>query len=247
MITMRIIVTGDYNEMGSLAAKEVAQTIKAKPNAVLGLPTGSTPLAMYNKLIIMHQKYNLSFEKVTTFNLDEYIGLDRDHVNSFNFFMFENFFNHIDIDETNINIPNGSAGDPRKECAEYEAKIAKAGGIDFVVLGIGVNGHIAFNEPSDHFPASTHIATLDESTVQANARFFESIDEVPRYAITMGIGNIMHCRKIMLLANGKAKAHAIKQALQGPITPALPGSALQLHRDVTVVLDTEAASLLTLT
>lgn len=244
---MKIKVTNSYSEMSSVAASKVAKIIEEKPNAVLGLPTGNTPLGMYHELIAMHQKANLSFEKVTTFNLDEYIGLERDHINSYNYFMFHNFFKHIDIDKANINIPNGNTEDPKEECAEYEKKIAKAGGIDLIILGIGVNGHIAFNEPSDHFPASTHIVTLDQSTVQANARFFMSVDEVPRFAITMGIGSIMHCRKIMLLANGEAKAQAVKEALQGPITPALPGSALQLHKDVTVILDTGAASRLTLT
>ncbi|HHY11554.1 MAG TPA: glucosamine-6-phosphate deaminase [Firmicutes bacterium] len=242
---MKIIVAADYDEMSGLAAQTVAQSIKANPSAVLGLPTGSTPLGMYRNLIKMHKEGSLSFKNVTTFNLDEYVGLQKTHVNSFRYFMYENFFNHIDIQEGNINIPDGNSKDPEKECIAYEAKITNAGGIDLMVLGLGNNGHIGFNEPAGHFPASTHVAELDESTVQANARFFESIDEVPRFSITMGIGSIMRCRRILLLAGGQVKAPAIRGALEGPVTPALPGSVLQFHPNVTVVLDTGAASLLT--
>ncbi len=243
-VAVKITVAENYYELSNLAAHKVAQVIRSRPDTVLGLPTGSTPLGLYQELISIHRDTKLSFKNVTTFNLDEYVGLEPDDVNSFHYFMNENFFRHIDIDKDCINIPDGNAPDVEMECAEYERKIADAGGIDLMILGLGNNGHIGFNEPNTHFPAITHKVKLDQSTIQANARFFHSIGQVPRFAVTMGIGSIMHCRSIMLLANGKAKAPAVKAALEGPIIPALPASALQLHSDVTVILDKEAAGLL---
>jgi glucosamine-6-phosphate deaminase len=246
-MAIKVTVTDNYDELSNLAAGKVAQLVKSKPGkpgAVLGLPTGSTPLGMYRQLISMYQDGSLSFRDVSTFNLDEYVGLSPDNENSYHFYMQQNFFKHVDIKQHNINIPDSNAADVEAECAEYERKIETAGGIDLMVLGLGNNGHIGFNEPDSHFPARTHKVKLDESTIQANARFFSSIDEVPRFAVTMGIGSIMRCRSIMLLASGKAKAPAVKGALEGPITPALPASALQFHMDVTVILDKDAASLL---
>jgi glucosamine-6-phosphate deaminase len=242
---VKIIVASDYDEISRLAADRVAELVRQDPGAVLGLPTGSTPLGMYRNLIRMHRESGLSFKNVTTFNLDEYVGLSPDDENSYRYYMYQNFFNHIDIQKQNINIPDGTAEDLEQECVDYENKILSAGGIDLMVLGLGNNGHIGFNEPSDHFPNATHVTELDDSTIQANARFFESIDQVPRYAITMGIGSIMRCRKILLLASGNAKARAIRGALEGPVTPLLPASILQFHPDVTVILDTDAASELT--
>lgn len=244
MTEMKIIVSANYDEMSRLAAEQVATLVRQNPKAVLGLPTGSTPIGMYRNLIEMYRQGTLSFKQVTTFNLDEYIGLPPGDVNSYRYFMFENFFKHIDIQEENIHIPDGNAEDLEQECIAYENKIRAAGGIDLMVLGVGNNGHIGFNEPGDHFPVATHVTKLDESTIQANARFFDSIDQVPRYAITMGIGSIMRCHRILLLASGKAKAQAIRGAIEGPVTPKLPASILQFHSDVTIMLDAEAASLL---
>ncbi len=243
-MAIKVIVTNNYDELSNLAASKVARLVKSKPCAVLGLPTGSTPLGMYKQLISMYQDRSLSFKDVSTFNLDEYAGLSPDNENSYHFYMQDNFFKHVDIKENNTHIPDSTAADTETKCAEYERKIEKAGGIDLMVLGLGNNGHIGFNEPDSHFPLKTHRVKLDESTIQANARFFSSIDEVPRFAVTMGIGTIMHCRSVILLASGKAKAPAVKGALEGPVTPALPASALQFHMDVTVILDKDAASLL---
>jgi glucosamine-6-phosphate deaminase len=200
---------------------------------------------MYRNLVEMHKQSKLSFKGVTSFNLDEYIGLRPGHKNSYRYYMYENFFKHVDILEHNINIPDGNSEDLEQECIDYEKKISDAGGIDLMILGLGSNGHIGFNEPADHFPVATHVTELDESTIQANARFFDSIDQVPRLSITMGIGSIMRCRQILLLASGKAKARAIGAALEGPVTPKLPASILQFHPDVTVILDADAASQLT--
>lgn len=241
---MKVIVTKNYEELSRLAAGHVADLLKSKPDAVLGLPTGSTPLGMYKELIAMNQKGELSFKGVTTFNLDEYEGLDRNDSNSYYRFMLDNFFSHIDIDGSKTNIPDAMSSDIPKECLKYEKKIEKAGGIDLMILGIGNNGHIGFNEPASYFAGITHRVKLHEETIQANSRFFSDIDSVPTYAITMGIKSIMHCRSIMLLASGKAKAEAIKKTLEGPITPDVPASVLQLHRDLTIIIDEKAASLL---
>lgn len=241
---MNLLIAGSYDEMSKLAAKRVASLIRSKPKAVLGLPTGSTPLGLYKELVAMYQDKVLSFKDITTFNLDEYEGLDCDNVNSYYRFMSDNFFNHVDINRKHTNIPMGKSEDFLKYCIEYEEKIKNSGGIDLMILGIGNNGHIGFNEPSEYFPGITHRVKLHKETIKANSRFFSCVEGVPRYAITMGIRSIMHSRSIMLLANGPGKAEAIKKAIREPITPKVPASVLQLHQDLTVIIDEEAASLL---
>ncbi|HCJ58300.1 MAG TPA: glucosamine-6-phosphate deaminase [Clostridiaceae bacterium] len=241
---MNIIFARDYDELSRLAAAKVADTMRSKPGAVLGLPTGSTPLGMYRELISMYKEGKLSFKDVTTFNLDEYEGIPKEDENSYYRFMRDNFFSHIDIDKERTNIPDGMSCDVEEECRDYERRIEKAGGIDLMVLGIGNNGHIGFNEPASYYAGITHRVKLHQNTIEANARFFGSVEKVPKYAVTMGIKSIMHCRSIMILASGKAKAGAIKKALEGSITPELPASVLQLHRDLTVIVDEEAGSLL---
>ena len=241
---MRLIIVDNYEEMSKEAARIMASCITLKPNAVIGLATGSTPLGMYEELINIYNKKEVNFENVKSFNLDEYYGLSKDNDQSYNYYMQENFFKYINIKPENINIPNGVAKDIKEECLSYENKIKEAGGIDIQVLGIGVNGHIGFNEPDVKFEAETHLVQLDDQTIESNARFFESREEVPTTAISMGIKTIMHSRKIVLLANGKSKAEAIIKALKGKITPDVPASILQLHLDVTVILDKEAASLI---
>lgn len=241
---MNIIFARDYDELSRLAAAKVADTMRSKPGAVLGLPTGSTPLGMYRELISMYKEGKLSFKDVTTFNLDEYEGIPKEDENSYYRFMRDNFFSHIDIDKERTNIPDGMSCDVEEECRDYERRIEKAGGIDLMVLGIGNNGHIGFNEPASYYAGITHRVKLHQNTIEANARFFGSVEKVPKYAVTMGIKSIMQCCSIMILASGKAKADAIKKALEGPITPELPASVLQLHRDLTVIVDEEAGSLL---
>lgn len=241
---MRIIIAKDYEEMSRRAAKIVAGQIFLKPNSVIGLATGSTPLLMYKELVNIHWSDGLDFSEITTFNLDEYIGLPADNINSYHYYMNDNLFSHVNMRKENIFIPNGMTSDIERECREFERGIAEKGGIDLQVLGIGNNGHIGFNEPDIKFEATTHEVKLDEETIQANARFFDNIDEVPKYAISMGIKTIMHARKILLLANGHSKAEALSKALYGGITPEIPASILQLHLDVTVVVDEECASFL---
>lgn len=241
---MKLLVAKTYEEMSKLAAEHVANLIKSNPKAVLGLPTGSTPLGMYKELISMYKDGALSFRGITTFNLDEYEGLDRNNPNSYYRFMLDNFFNHIDIEKDKTNIPDAKCSDIYKCCIEYEEKIKKVGGIDLMVLGLGNNGHIGFNEPAEYFPGITHRAKLHRETINANSRFFNSVDEVPKYAVTMGIRSIMHCRSILLIANGKVKAEAIRKAIKEPVTAKVPASVLQLHQDLTIIIDEEAASLL---
>jgi glucosamine-6-phosphate deaminase len=241
---MRIVVAKDYEEMSGRAAKIVAGQIFVKPNSVIGLATGSTPLMMYKELIRIHLEDGLDFSEIITFNLDEYIGLAEDNINSYHYYMFDNLFRHINIKKENIFIPNGMASDIERECRGFEENIRAKGGIDLQVLGIGNNGHIGFNEPDIKFEATTHEVKLDEETILANARFFDTIDEVPKFAISMGIKTIMHARKVVLLANGYSKAESLGKALYGGITPEIPASILQLHQDVTVVVDEECASFL---
>lgn len=238
---MRIVIAKDYEEMSRRAANIVAGQIFLRPNSAIGLATGSTPLQMYNELIRMYRSDELDFSEVMTFNLDEYIGLSAENINSYHYYMYNNLFNHIDIKKENIFIPDGMASDIEKECRDYEENIDAKGGIDLQVLGIGNNGHIGFNEPAVKFEATTHMVKLDEETILANARFFENIDDVPKYAISMGIKTIMHARKILLMASGYSKAEALYKALYGGITPEIPASILQLHQDVTVVVDEECA------
>lgn len=239
---MRIIVTENYEELSKKAADMVASQLILKPKSVIGFATGGTPIGMYREIVKMYSEGKFTFREVTTFNLDEYYGLDRDNPQSYYFYMMEHLFKHVDIDKNKINIPNGRAEDIEKECLEYEEKIEKAGGIDLQILGIGKNGHIGFNEPDVKFEAKTHLVRLDEDTIKANSRFFNSIEEVPTMAISMGIKTIMHARKIILLASGKEKADIIEKMVNAPITPDVPASILQLHPDVTLILDKEAAA-----
>ena len=241
---MRVLITDSYDQMGLEAAKIVAGQIYLKPNSVLGLATGSTPLSMYERLVAVHRTVGLDFSKVTTFNLDEYIGMGPDNPQSYHYFMQEHFFKHINIKPENVHIPNGMAQDIIAEGERYEQLIAAKGGIDLQVLGIGQNAHIGFNEPDVKFAATTHKVELDEETILANSRFFNNVDEVPRYAISMGIKTIMMAEHVILLANGRNKARAVYKAVCGDVTPEAPASILQLHRDVVVILDKEAAELL---
>lgn len=241
---MRVLITDSYDQMGLEAAKIVAGQIYLKPNSVLGLATGSTPLSMYERLVAVHRTVGLDFSEVTTFNLDEYIGMGPDNPQSYHYFMQEHFFKHINIKSENVHIPNGMAQDVIAEGERYEQLIAAKGGIDLQVLGIGQNAHIGFNEPDVKFAATTHKVELDEETILANSRFFNNVDEVPRYAISMGIKTIMMAEHVILLANGRNKARAVYKAVCGDVTPEAPASILQLHRDVVVILDKEAAELL---
>lgn len=241
---MKIIVTNSYDEMSRKAALTVASHIILRPYSVLGLATGDTPLGMYRKLIDFYNDGDIDFTEIKTFNLDEYYGLSRLDPQSYHNYMMENLFKHINIKNHNINIPDGMAQSIEEECKNYEEKIKNSGGIDLQILGIGRNGHIGFNEPDVKFEGTTHLVELDEDTIKANARFFESIEKVPTRAISMGIKTIMHARKILLLAHGKEKAQAIYKAVEGKITPEVPASVLQLHPDVTLIMDKEAASYL---
>ena len=239
---MRIIVTKSYEEMSMEATKIVAGQMYLKPESVLGLATGSTPLQMYKQLIAVHETVGLDFSRARSFNLDEYIGLAPENPQSYHYFMQQNFFSRINIKPENIYIPNGMAEDIEAEGKYYDSLIDQMGGIDLQVLGIGQNAHIGFNEPDVKFEATTHKVKLDEETIQANARFFADAEEVPRYAISMGIKTIMLARKVILLANGRNKAEAVYKAVCGSVSPAAPASILQLHRDVTVIVDQEAAA-----
>lgn len=241
---MRIIVTDSYEKMGMEAANIVAGQVYLKPASVLGLATGSTPVSMYQRLAAVHKTVGLDFSEVTTFNLDEYIGMSSDNPQSYHYFMQENFFRHINIRPENVYLPDGMADDMIAEGERYEKLIEAKGGIDLQVLGIGQNAHIGFNEPDVKFAATTHKVELDEETIQANSRFFASPSEVPRYAISMGIKTIMMAEHVILLANGRNKAQAVYKAVCGDVTPEAPASILQLHRDVVVIVDEEAASLL---
>ncbi|WP_378952666.1 glucosamine-6-phosphate deaminase [Pelosinus sp. sgz500959] len=241
---MRVVIAKDYEDMSQRAARIVAGQIYLKPNSVLGLATGSTPISMYKDLIRVHKEVGLDFSEVITFNLDEYLGLPISDEQSYYYYMFQNFFNHVNIKKENIYIPNGIMDDVELECKNYDDKIQKKGGIDLQVLGIGTNGHIGFNEPDIKFEATTHKVKLDDETINANARFFSTIEEVPRFAISMGIKTIMHAKKIILLASGENKAEVIFRALFEGITPEVPASILQLHQDVTVIVEENAAQLL---
>ena len=241
---VNLIVAKDAAEVGRLAADIFQELICAKPDCVLGLATGSTPLPLYRELIAREQAGKLSFAQVRSANLDEYKGLSGDHPQSYRYFMNENLFRHISIDPANTMVPDGLAEDVEAMCAAYEAAIESMGGVDIQLLGIGHDGHIGFNEPCDHFPAATHEVELEEITRQANKRFFDSIDEVPTAAYTMGIGTVMAARKVLLIATGKDKAEIVKQSFFGPVTPMVPASILQFHPDCTVIVDEAAASLI---
>ena len=241
---MRIIKTKDYADMSRKAANIIAAQVIAKPDCVLGLATGSTPIGTYKELIKAYENGDLDFSLVKTANLDEYRGLEKTNDQSYDYFMKDNLFNHININFENLNIPNGEKPDAEEECARYEAVVKALGGQDLQLLGMGHNGHIGFNEPADEFPKETHCVDLQESTIQANKRFFEKVEDVPTQAYTMGIGTIMQAKKILVVASGADKAEIVKKAFFGPITPQVPASILQLHPDVTVVVDEAAGSLI---
>jgi glucosamine-6-phosphate deaminase len=242
---MLVIVKDSYEEMSREGARIIADRLRKKPDLVLGLATGSTPLGMYKELIRMHREEGLDFSKVTTFNLDEYVGVPPEHDQSYHFFMKENLFDHINLDPRFVHVPHGMAKDVDLFCDWYEERIRRAGGIDIQVLGIGANGHIAFNEPGSSLGSRTRIKTLTGTTRQDNARFFASMDEVPKYAITMGVGTIMDAKELLLLANKKSKADAVLASVEGPVTASCPASIIQMHRRAFVVIDKEAASGLT--
>ena len=239
---MQIIIQDSYEQMSRAAAQEVANIVNLNPTAVLGLATGSTPIGLYQELIRMHREEGLDFSRVTTFNLDEYVGLPRNHKQSYHYFMQENLFKHINVPEQNIHIPSGTTQNHEAFCEWYERRIVECGGIDLQILGIGSDGHIAFNEPSSSLGSRTRIKTLAKRTIEDNARFFDTPEEVPVYAITMGVGTILEANKLLLVANGTSKAAAVAKAIEGPVTSMWTASALQLHRYVMVYLDREAAS-----
>lgn len=239
---MRIIVTADANEMSLKAAEIFIDEINRKPQLVLGLATGSTPLGLYREMIKAYREQRVNFSEVKSFNLDEYYGLAPLHPASYNYFMRQNLFNHINIKLENIHIPTGTVTDIQQYCQEYEEQIKNAGGIDLQLLGIGENAHIGFNEPGTHLGARTQLIKLSEETIRSNARFFTSIDEVPQEAISMGIKTIMRSRKIVLLASGEKKAEAIVKTVTGQVISAVPASVLQLHPNVVLIIDRAAAS-----
>jgi len=244
VILMRIILADNYEEMSKKAAAIVRNQIILKPDCVLGLATGDTPIGMYKELIKMHDNKEVDFSEVTTFNLDEYCKLNRDNTQSYYYYMNHNFFKHINVKKENTYIPNGAAKDIDEECRNYERQIKNKGGIDLQVLGIGANGHIGFNEPDINFEAETHLVKLDKMTIEANSRFFSSKDEVPTTAISMGIETIMKSRMIVLLANGEIKADAIYKTVKGKMCPEVPASIIQLHPNATMIIEKNAAKLL---
>lgn len=237
---MKIIRTEDYAEMSLQAGKLMAEKIRSNPRITLGLATGSTPKGLYQYLIKDHQENGTSYRNIKSVNLDEYIGLPLNDPNSYLYFMRENFFNHVDIDQNQTYVPNGAASDLEQECVRYEALIKELGGVDLQILGIGQNGHIGFNEPGTAFTSRTHIVTLEESTRQANSRFFNSMDEVPTHALSMGIASILDSKEIFLLASGEAKAKALAQLMNEGISEDFPASALKKHQNVTIIADKDA-------
>ena len=241
---MKVIKVKNYEELSRTAATIIAGVILSKPDCILGLATGSSPVGTYDQLTAMYKEGILDFSHVKSVNLDEYVGLDGSNDQSYRYFMNTNLFDHVNIDKNKTYVPNGLEEDSDKACADYNEIIRSVGGIDIQLLGIGGNGHIGFNEPGEAFEKETHCVDLTESTIKANARFFESMDEVPKQAYTMGIKNIMAAKKILLVATGSAKADALYKSLYGPITPNVPASILQLHQDVTVVADEDALSLI---
>ena len=238
---MKVIITKNYEEMSEKAYEIVRDVIKANPNAVLGLATGSSPIGLYDDLVKAYERGEISFKNIRTVNLDEYVGLDYSSDQSYVYFMRKNLFERVDIDLANTNLPDGKAKDLEAECARY-TKLVEGMQPDVQVLGLGSNGHIAFNEPGTPFDSTTHVVKLTESTIKDNSRLFKNIDEVPRSALTMGIANIMNAKKIVVVANGANKADAIYKTVKGEITEAVPASILQKHPDVTIVCDELAAA-----
>jgi len=238
---MEVVVLPTYEEMSKAAAQIVVEVLNEKPNAVLGMATGSTPLGLYQELVRLHREEGLDFAQVTTFNLDEYVGLRPKHPQSYHSFMQENFFQHVNISPGNIYIPSGTTSNYRSFCDWYEQRIQECGGIDVQILGIGSDGHIAFNEPGSSLSSRTRLKTLAQSTIEDNARFFERKEDVPIYAITMGVGTILEARKLLLLASGENKAEAVGAMVEGPVTAMNTASALQLHPEALVFLDESSA------
>ena len=240
---MKIIHAKDYEDMSRKAANIISAQVILKPDCVLGLATGSTPIGAYHQLIKWYEKGDIDFSQVHTYNLDEYRGLSHDDVQSYHYFMRDNLFDHINIDQANTHVPDGSNLDAEAACKEDDRIVAAAGYPDLQLLGIGNNGHIGFNEPDDHFSAGTHCVDLTESTIQANSRLFEKEEDVPRQAYTMGTQTIMYARMILVVANGEKKAQAVRDMCYGPVTPSCPASILQLHTNCVLVADEAALSL----
>ena len=241
---MQIIKAKDYNELSRRAAHVIAAQVILKPDCVLGLATGSSPIGTYKELIEWYNKGDLDFSGVSTVNLDEYKGLTRDNDQSYYYFMHDNLFSHVNIDPANTHLPDGTEPDSEKACAEYNEVIASMGGVDLQLLGLGHDGHIGFNEPNDEFDKETHCVDLTEMTIEANKRFFNSIDEVPRQAYTMGVGTIMRAKCVLMVVSGKDKAQILKDAFFGPVTPQVPASILQFHPNFVLIADEDALSLI---
>lgn len=239
---MKIYKAKDYKDMSRKAANIISAQVIMKPNCVLGLATGSTPIGTYDQLVEWYNKGDLDFSEVTTVNLDEYKGLPRTNDQSYYYFMHQHLFDRVNIDPERTNVPNGMEPDAEKECGRYEELIRSLGGVDLQLLGLGHNGHIGFNEPGEAFEKETHCVDLTESTIEANKRFFASADDVPKQAYTMGIKTIMQAKKILIVVNGENKADIVERAFFGPVTPEVPASILQLHNDVTLVGDEAALS-----
>jgi len=239
---MRIIKAKDYNDMSRKAANIISAQVIMKPDCVLGLATGSTPIGTYKQLIEWYEKGDLDFGDVTTVNLDEYKGLPKENDQSYYYFMHNNLFDYVNINPDRTNLPDGMNPDAEAECARYEEVVRSTGGVDLQLLGLGHNGHIGFNEPGEAFEKETHCVDLQERTIEANKRFFASIDDVPKQAYTMGIKTIMMAKKILVVVSGADKAETVQKAFFGPVTPQVPASILQMHPDVTVVADEAALS-----
>ena len=239
---MQVIIKNNYDEMSIEAAQIIRDAIHLKPNLVLGLATGSTPIGTYKELIRMHKSGELDFSKVVTFNLDEYVGLPSTHDQSYHYFMHDNLFNHVNISPANVHVPSGMVEDFDRYCQWYEDEIAKVGGVDVQVLGIGSDGHVGFNEPGTSLASRTSVVTLTEETIEDNSRFFEKKEDVPRFAITMGVGTIMEAKHCLLVANGAGKIDPVAALVEGPITSQITASALQMHPNATIIIDDAAAA-----
>jgi glucosamine-6-phosphate deaminase len=244
---MLVLLKQNYEALSREAAHIISNAVRSNPAIKLGLATGSTTIGVYRELVRLHREEGLDFSRVVTFNLDEYLGISPEHPRSFHHFMLEHFFAHVNIDPSNIHIPDGTiASDYEQYCAAYEADIEGAGGIDLQILGIGRNGHIGFNEPSSSFASKTHLKVLTKATVDDNRKFFAACETIPRCAITMGIGSILASKRVLILATGGAKAAAVANAIEGPVTAYVPASALQFHANATAIVDEEAGSRLKL-
>jgi glucosamine-6-phosphate deaminase len=239
---MNVVVVKNYYEISIQSAQLIAKQITKKKNSVLGLATGQSPVGMYQELIKMFKRGDIDFSEVRTFNLDEYYGLPSKHPQSYHYYMWDTFFKYINIKKENIHLLNGATENIKEECNQYEILIQKHGGIDLQILGIGDNGHLGFNEPAIGLNSKTHLVNLSEETIQANSQYFDDIQKIPRQALTMGIGTIMKAKKIVLLANGRKKSQAIERTIHGPVSTEVPATVLQLHNNVLLIIDEEAAS-----